>query len=1218
MSKQTAYYVAGAALASTMFFATPQLTAATNVIPEPDYTLLPEQATIHTFDFAKDGAIRTINFSLPVDPTTIDGNIQLVNVTTGKTVDATFTVDRSNNKAVKVHTTHEEGAQYRLLISKNVKSYGQLVLPLQQAIQFNYIATNVDAPQPITGTISTIDNESITIDGQTYTANSSIAPLFTNNKAALAGANISVTVKNNEIHSIEEIELTASGTKEAPITFNGNDVRLQNTTITVAANNVKLEQATIPNVNIIGNVTNVELNASITTLNIATTSDIEVTGSGKLNKVTIDARKNVTFKTTGKIEQLHVLNDDAHVTLGDNVTIGSVKLPTTSTLQSVITNYDDVQDNVNVNEAAAKLVPVADTYGVANIVLAKPTSATLYYDSYLYYSNTVPLKVGETLIGTEKKWVNDVTVPIQFDVDYMLYKVDANNVVTEVMTVEPYFPQPINVSVQNNIITVQLAAYSKNYTPATIIRNGLYISNGTVGTFLTEEQLAAAPIQYTKDGVAYFTLNAPNNVSFTNGTIYYYINTIGNYVRYTGVSNIDPARDEAVYAQAVYDFANRPLSSKSIVQFNDLLAEANFDKQEVTTADGETYIQHVSRISTLPTIEPLYINAFKDKKFNKTADIQQTVNNINKTYAAAIAQYAAFNHTIDSLYKIDPYSYPSGQRLREHVTEQHLYDLERDIYFDNNLQTDDKGYLYNELSAMSYDFENDYMFYYYDLAEDGTLNEGVTEAQINEAIEKAKNNIPNAYADKKYIISQLESLKIEVYAAPLHALLSNIQADNSRLKASVTKEKLDAVSNEVRQSVATKDENVRNAVEQEITQFMYYYIAREASKLFEPMMFSSYDPLVVKDDVTFAQVDALFEGIDVSSYYSLERLYNVLKMSIALKPVWQYVSKDYFAYETTLSELFTNEMTFDKLQDLHAQLTETYSSDEELSLSIDNWFNTMYDYYFKHRVNHLFDIDLKNIWLYTGAPLKKDVTDAQVDAAIAELQQYNHYDADELVSVLQTSKTYKNIWSLYAPLSFTNSNNKIFQNGVTAQQIIDALSPLTTNRDATKNDIINKVVLDFAAEKFSLIYKNTYDATYFPAMTADNTKNILTADEQRALATELLNIVNVLKPTNGYDLNRLTSVLQSLINDEPARDIQSNDAPFWTTLPSYNAVAPFILANEYGVTFAEDVSIDALEDFAQDVYTANADEAAKALLLATIDDAMTRAQHQAFTSITVQ
>ncbi|WP_169818041.1 hypothetical protein, partial [Caryophanon latum] len=482
----------------------------------------------------------------------------------------------------------------------------------------------------------------------------------------------------------------------------------------------------------------------------------------------------------------------------------------------------------------------------------------------------------------------------------------------------------------------------------------------------------------------------------------------------------------------------------------------------------------------------------------------------------------------------------------------------------------------------------------------------------------AQKNIPNDVANKEYIISQLESLKIDLYAAPLHALLSNSYNDDERLKESVTKEKLDAAIAEVRQAVAGKDETVRDAIEQEIMQFTYYAIAREASKLFEPTMFSSYDPSVVKDDVTFAEVDALFEGIDVRSYYSLERLRDVLTMSVALKPVWQYVSTEYHDYNTSLPELFTNAMTFDKLQALHGQLTETYQNDEELSLSIDNWFNTMYNQYFKHRISHLFDIDLKNNWLYTGAPLKKGVTDAQVDAAIAELQQYSHYDADELVDVLQVSKDYKNIWSFYAPFVFTSYNNKVFQNGVTAEQIIDALSPLTTDANATTNGIINKVVFDLAAEKLSLVYKDTYSATYFPTLTATNTKNVLTADEQKTLAAELLNVVNTLKPTNKYDTQRLTAVLQSLINGEPARDVQSVDAPFWTMLPSYTAVAPFIRANEYGVTFAEGVSIEALHNFAQDVHTSDADEAAKALLLATIDDAMTRAQHQAFTSITVQ
>ncbi|MEE1131405.1 MAG: hypothetical protein UHX00_07280, partial [Caryophanon sp.] len=184
MQKQTAFYVASAAFAATILFTDDKASAA-SIVVQDGYQLLEKQNTVQTFDLAKEQTTRTINFSLPVDATTVkaNDNIVLFDVTASEKVTVTAKV-ASNKTSVDVKlaegVTYKEGHEYRLLIGNTIKNVATKTESLKQAIQFNYKTINVTAPPvakpegeqaangTLSGTISSITASNVTIGDKSY------------------------------------------------------------------------------------------------------------------------------------------------------------------------------------------------------------------------------------------------------------------------------------------------------------------------------------------------------------------------------------------------------------------------------------------------------------------------------------------------------------------------------------------------------------------------------------------------------------------------------------------------------------------------------------------------------------------------------------------------------------------------------------------------------------------------------------------------------------------------------------------------------------------------------------------------------------------------------------------------------------------------------------------------------------------------------------------
>lgn len=127
---------------------------------------------------------------------------------------------------------------------------GQLVafvVRAERTLQSEVPGKNTDTEQVVpfdTITISDVTDTAVITNVGELAVDKSLQPLFTKNKAALQGAELKVTIKNNEIVAIHELILHSAGTEEAPVVFDGNKLTVE-TNVMVDADYVTLQNVTI-------------------------------------------------------------------------------------------------------------------------------------------------------------------------------------------------------------------------------------------------------------------------------------------------------------------------------------------------------------------------------------------------------------------------------------------------------------------------------------------------------------------------------------------------------------------------------------------------------------------------------------------------------------------------------------------------------------------------------------------------------------------------------------------------------------------------------------------------------------------------------------------------------------------------------------------------------------------------------------------------------------
>ncbi|NGZ74689.1 Ig-like domain-containing protein [Saccharibacillus alkalitolerans] len=297
------------------------------------------------------------------------------------------------------------------------------------------------------------------------------------------------------------------GSNLAAVDVNKSEVRVealgqtfvQSMNVTADASIVGAPTAAIDRIHITGAARQVDLQGSLSSVNVSTGSTI--TGTANIGQLTVQTSSPVTLNTTGTISNLNVASSSAAVTLGAKLAVGSLSTPAGVAAGSVISNYPTAQTQIGSGGAATPTVsgPANSTPVVRN-----------------------PIKDFTMTIG-EKSTI---------DLSKVFYDVDGNLSYYKALLVKAASaPELVTVAIDGNQLTIEAKQAGK-----ITVRTQAYDSNNArvnhdfAITVNRNPEVSDIPEQFV-------TLNAAANTLDLNT---YFTDPDGDALTYESVSG-DPA-----------------------------------------------------------------------------------------------------------------------------------------------------------------------------------------------------------------------------------------------------------------------------------------------------------------------------------------------------------------------------------------------------------------------------------------------------------------------------------------------------------------------------------------------------------------------------------------------------------------------------------------------------------------------------------------------------
>lgn len=121
----------------------------------------------------------------------------------------------------------------------------------------------------------------------------------------------------------------------------------------------------LPKIKIIDGVAKVELNATVLEMDIETTENLEINGSGNFENINVHSAGKVNLNLTGNIEKLEIQNEHAKVSINEKAFVGDVIVPEGA-------NVDDIIDQ---GDEQVGPLPEPDKYYAVGLLKAEPRSS---------------------------------------------------------------------------------------------------------------------------------------------------------------------------------------------------------------------------------------------------------------------------------------------------------------------------------------------------------------------------------------------------------------------------------------------------------------------------------------------------------------------------------------------------------------------------------------------------------------------------------------------------------------------------------------------------------------------------------------------------------------------------------------------------------------------------------------------------------------------------
>ncbi|MFJ7951971.1 S-layer homology domain-containing protein [Lysinibacillus sp. NPDC096418] len=443
----------------------------------------------------------------------------------------------------------------------------------------------------------------------------------------------------------------------------------------------------LPNLKIEDGVTKIELNASIASVEIESNDDIEITGKGNFDKVLVKTDKSVTLATTGTIKQLG--SDTGNITLGKDVKVGATtslsgeKKPA----EELISNIEDVKDNVNVDindndledYVAAKVLPVEGRFGYATLSVLNAEGATIKYRLVKARTNNDIVAVGQKAPDNAIVYnKGDQFIP-WFTSDIQVYKVDENDTILDAYEIQNWGTSNIGLSkmtVENNTII-----HKTIFGQLPVTSEFMYFINGT--QFFMPENLSSYTWKVDADGIPTLEIPLPKDFTYNAdefSRIQHHLYVKDNEQQ--GASGLyandilgDYKKKDVAHFEALYQLAQ--LSSTGNDEFKRSLKHAietllsfyAYELEPVYDLSGKfLYNQHKSLVSKIDSVIDSYLAELKEKRYTTADEVKAMVLEVNEQNHSLIEQINIATEAVFALFVEDFNNYTGPDRLASTTT----------------------------------------------------------------------------------------------------------------------------------------------------------------------------------------------------------------------------------------------------------------------------------------------------------------------------------------------------------------------------------------------------------------------------------------------------------------------------------------------------------------------------------------------------------------------
>lgn len=452
----------------------------------------------------------------------------------------------------------------------------------------------------------------------------------------------------------------------------------------------------IPKLQISKGVTHIELNASIENVEIETNDDIEITGKGHFDAVTIKTDKSVALKTEGTITT--IVSDSKNVELGINVmvdkTVNSKNEETPAS--EMITNYEEVKDNIKdkpvdggtepdnpgentgnnpdeheQNFIIAKPIPVEGKFGYAKLSVLNAINHEVRYR----FVQTVSLaKKGESVPADTIVYNEGDEFISWHGLKLEIYTVDSNGKVVD-STSYDLFRQGgqefSKLEIVNGKVRFQmtLEPTGTEFEDFYLAQNDQFFMPELAKNYFFKVDPAT--------GIPTVEFDIPSGFTYVEGEYVSFNYSVRS--KSSGVSSFEYLGEYADHfktsryaiKQVADKFATR--SSWNLTYFFETLLRMNaYEPEPIYNENGELqYTNHHS--IALPMLLNQYVKAVKNTaSFDTPEQVKQLVIAVNNDpkNKQLVSQYEAVSAQVTSLFVEDHYDYSIEEQLAATTTKQ--------------------------------------------------------------------------------------------------------------------------------------------------------------------------------------------------------------------------------------------------------------------------------------------------------------------------------------------------------------------------------------------------------------------------------------------------------------------------------------------------------------------------------------------------------------------